>query len=477
MQTSYRPGTQKYLKQQEELLRKKQEQDIERKKRTADLPEIVAKKPRINEPKIIEQKSIEPKSIEHKSIEHKSIEPKIIEPKIIEPKKHHPPPLAKPLKPKTIFIGPNSLLNKILSAIQSSSLLVLKGASGCGKTTAVKHICESKNIRLKIWHDIDFDGSIHGSSFDKEIVNIFTDQSLGVKTVNLLDHLEEWNPTRISKLLAVLSKLQKDGRKTTPIMVTVNNQYNKVTNGICKYGSMVEVQPLEKHYAKRLLMAYATKHHKVFTEKLMDGYDGDVRAIMCQIDNHNYGSSKDAIQLPYIKLCGALMGKTDKTLVTDEDDSTLIIQAVTNNYLNVFDHESSIEISDLLSTYDMFPEKDEQIGRELLVMGMKCVKKPAKSNSRWNFPKRMVTRDVEDIIKSSIQSYAFTTLESKLQALDRITTLKHLPIVQPKMEYCIENKGGKKQTMDKIRDQYLSNLQKTFRQREKTMRVTFDRLA
>jgi hypothetical protein len=45
------------------------------------------------------------------------------------------------------------------------------------------------------------------------------------------------------------------------------------------------------------------------------------------------------------------------------------------------------------------------------------------------------------------------------------------------MEYCIENKGGKKQTMDKIRDQYVNNFQKTFKQREKTMRVTFDRLA
>jgi hypothetical protein len=474
MQTSYRPGSQKYLKQQAELLRKKEEQ--EQKKRTADDLNIlpVPKKARVEAQ--VEARPKSPPKISPKNIlKHPPPPPKTQNPKPLIPK----PLIPKPLKPKTIFIGPNSLLNKILSAVQSSSLLVLKGASGCGKTTAVKHICESKNIRLKIWHDIDFDGS----AFDKEICNIFTDQSLGVKTVNLLDHLEEWNPARVTKLLAVLNRLQKDGRKTTPIIVTVNNQYNKVTNGICKFGSMVEVQPLEKYHAKRLLMAYAAKQKKKFDEKLMDGYDGDVRAIMCQIDNFNYGSAKDAIQLPYIKLCSALMGGPDRTnsdktnLVTDEDDSALIIQAVTNNYLNVFDHDASIEISDLLSTYDMFPEKDEQIGRELLVMGMKCVKKPGRTYNRWNFPKRVMMRDVEDIIKSSIQSYAFSTLESKLQALDRITILKHLPIVQPKMEYCIENKGGKKQTMDKIRDQYVNNFQKTFKQREKTMRVTFDRLA
>ena len=376
-----------------------------------------------------------------------------------------PPSIPKPTKPKTVFIGPNDLLNSIREGIQTCSAVILKGPSGCGKQTAVQFICETLNMRLKVWHDNDFPDT---KSFEKILTDILTVSSFGKKTVHLFDHFEDWSQNSSS-----LQNLLNRTTRTNPIVFTITNEYRSCLQNIAKYGRVLDVKPLSKDHAKRYLMFYSNKMKIPFNMNMLDAYDGDLRAALRRVDMHNFGSYKDDRQLSYIVLCESLMIGHPKP-VGGEDETSLILQSLTNNYVQVFnaDLTAVCNVADILSISDTFGIREEGFARQLVLDGMACVRKQAKKASRqWVFPKRVFHKDVQSILYASIKSYAHKTLETRMQALDRITILKNAPIILPKFQYVISGPTLKN------RSEILENLSKTHKQREKTMRLYFSKMA
>ena len=356
------------------------------------------------------------------------------------PKPAVPKPIPKPVPkpaPKTFFYGPKAVIETVFKSIQAdSTCIVLRGGSGVGKKTLVQYVCELQNKHLNIWTD---------DEIETKFQNIVTMKSIGQPVVNLFAHVEEW-PT-CNKFVKAVETLRKSATRFTPIIITITDKYHNMSKVVEKCGEAINLPPLPEMHAKKVIEIYAKSTGTAYTPRLFKHYkDGDIRSLMRMMDMGLEGH-KDQERLEYTALCNVLMGKS-KAVVGDEDDTSLILQAIWQNHADHPNMNAVSKTADLLSDFDIASYMDES--RDVLVTSIKCV--PPQTRKYWKYPKSEYRKN-EEILQASMKSYTTRTFETRMNALERIYTLHQADVIQFKPEYLIENKKRRKRkTVDEVEE-------------------------
>lgn len=114
--------------------------------------------------------------------------------------------------------GNTNTWKKIEDILHSKNkLVVVHGNTGCGKTTGIHILCKTLNLNV-----IEIDGSSDFTNFKQELKIAASRQSIGGKSIIVLEDINGWTPDNISTLVEVAkSKL----RECCVIICTADDLY------------------------------------------------------------------------------------------------------------------------------------------------------------------------------------------------------------------------------------------------------------